>query len=388
MKKVIIIASAALLALAACTKVEVVDNTPAQKINFQVANYMTKAQGNNFQAEAPYFFTNAWYTPESGTANQHYMPNVKVELIDGAWQPAEPYYWPKTGTINFFSYASFNDLAAAEVNTGDADYGTTFAITGHTVAADDNIMIADAVYYAGKNAHNADGAMVTDDLKDGTSDSGYNGVPTMFRHLLAQVKFNIGLATKSTIAGTTNWTATVTKARLVKRAAKGSIELAAIAPEGTALQTKAWTPAADGTQVGWVAGTNAADSTELVFNNVTTALTLAADANPGNSEEFLGFTAVLPQTLTDDVVLEITLNLDTKHGDTVYASEQGIVVTALLNSAKANADDTAGIGTWCMNKRYTYNITIDPADGGFITFDPAVADWTTATGSIDYIAVP
>ena len=382
MKKIIIIASAALLALAACTKVEVIDNTPGQKISFQVANYVTKAAGNNFQAEASCFYTNAWYSPTSGTANQHYMDDVKIELISGAWQPADAYYWPRTGTLNFFSYASYNDLAAGEVDPGDDVYGKTFKITGHTVAADDNIMIADAVYFAGKASHNADGAMVTDNLASGTTDSGYNGVPTMFRHLLAQVKFNIGLAARTAATGTTNWEATVTKARLVKRATKGNLTLTAVDPEGTALQIKAWTPAADGTQVGW---TDAADYTELLFNSVDTPLKLAANATSGNSEQFLDFTSVLPQTLTDEVVLEITFNLDTKHGDTVYAHEEGIVVSAKLNTATTGA--AGAISTWCMNKRYTYNITIDPV-GEIITFDPAVADWTTATGAIDYIAIP
>ena len=376
MKKYIIIAAVALAASAACTKVTV-SEAPAQKISFEVASYVpqTKVQGGNFKAEADYFFTNAWYYPTSGDA-QHYMDDVKIELLSGAWQPADAYYWPRTGKINFFSYASKNDIATNELNPGDEQKGAKFTITGHTVVADDNIMIADAVYNAGKDDHNADGALVTDDLASGT-DSQYNGVPTMFRHLLAQVKFNIGLATKTPTTGTTNFEATVTSASLKSIKNKGTLELTAGAAAGTTLETKAWTPASDGTQVGWTADTAVEN---LTLSN-STALKLAAGETAGNSELFLDWRSVLPQALADEVVLEITFNLDTKHGNTVYAHEEGIVVSSKLNLAKLS--DTETITNWCMNKRYIYNVTIDPVTE-VITFDPAVAAWTEATGTIEY----
>ena len=76
MKKYIVIALAALVAFAACTKVNP-EEKKAEKISFQVATYMTKAQGNNFLAECPNFFTNAWYNPVSGAA-QYYMQNVEI----------------------------------------------------------------------------------------------------------------------------------------------------------------------------------------------------------------------------------------------------------------------------------------------------------------------
>ena len=369
MKKLLIIAVVALFASAACSKIENV--RPDQKINFSVANYMnqTRAQGNKFEDEFSSFTTNAWYYPSATTnAPQHYMENVVITKQTGNdapsayWGPAEPYYWPKTGTINFFSYASKNTVT---VDAGDSAYGQSFAISGFTPVADDNIVIADAVYNAGLNV-NADGSMVTDDLATGTTDSGFNGVPTMFRHLLSQVTFTIGLATTTPTVGTTNYSATI-KSFTVKSAANtGSLSLTAGASSGTALNVQPWTPAADGTQVGWTASATA----DLAFTAPTAALTLAAGQTTGNVETVVENRTVLPQALADAVVLEIVYDLQTKHGNTVYASEENVKVTAQLN--------TLTIKNWCMNQRVIYNVTINPVTG-LVKFDPAVAAWTTAT---------
>lgn len=369
MKKYIIIALAALVAFAACTKVNP-EEKKAEKISFQVAAYMTKAQGNNFLAECPNFFTNAWYNPANGDA-QYYMQNVEILPDDTdaptQWAPAEAYYWPKSGKLNFFSYASVNALAANELDFG-ADQnpeGTKFTITNHTVVATDNIMIADAVYNASLTDHNADGAEITDDLKEGTTDSKFNGVPTMFRHLLAQVKFNIGLATAKATTGTTNFIAKVTEAKVEGIANKGSLTLTQTVPNAATLTTNPWSPASDGTKVGWEAATG---TTSLALSN-SAELKLAAGETSGNSEMFLDFTTVLPQALTDDVKVTIKFDLQTLHGDTVYIDEKDLEVSGTLK--------TEAIKDWCMNKRYVYNITIDPVTD-IITFDPAVADWTYA----------
>ena len=386
MKKLIVIALAALVALAACTKVNP-EEKKADAISFEVATYMTKAAGNNFLKECSSFYTNAWYYPASGDA-QNYMPNVQIlpnsTTAPTQWAPAVAYYWPKSGYINFFSYASKNALSTNELDLGNNytnNKGGQIKITNHKVVADDNIMIADAVYNATNASHNADGTAVTDNLATGTTDSNFKGVPTMFRHLLAQVKFNIGLATTSTHAGT-NYIATVTSAKIEKVVNKGSITLTAGTTTAAALTTMPWSPASDGTVPGWTKSTVTTDVEDLTLSytgNGDGKLTLAADSNTGNSELFLDFRSVLPQALADDVVITIKYDLQALHGQTVYITEKDLVVSAKLNTAMLNA--TTAITSWCMNKRYTYNITIDPVTE-VITFDPAVADWTYATGSL------
>lgn len=383
MKKIIVIALAALVALAACTKVNP-EEKKADAISFEVATYMTKAQGNNFLKECSSFYTNAWYYPASGDA-QNYMPNVQIlpnsTTAPTQWAPAVAYYWPKSGMINFFSYASKNALSANELDLGNnyTNKGGQIKITNHTVVADDNIMIADAVYNATNASHNAAGTEVTDDLAPNTTDSNFKGVPTMFRHLLAQVKFNIGLATTSSHDGT-NYIAKVTSAKVEKVVNKGSITLTAGTTTSTALTTMPWSPASDGTVAGWTKSTVTTDVEDLTLSN-NGNLTLAEDATTGDPLLFLDFRSVLPQALADDVVITIKYDLQALHGQTVYITEKDLEVSAKLNTAKLNA--TTAITTWCMNTRYTYNITIDPVTE-VIIFDPAVADWNYATGTIAF----
>ena len=353
MKKFIYIA-AALVAVSACSKVETVQ-TPEHQISFQVASYLpqTRVQGTNFKAECEYFFTKAYYNGAT------YIDNVKVVENNGVWAPVgSPYYWPRTGTVNFFSYASKNDLPGDELTVGNA----SFEIVGHEVAENDNIMIADAVYGAGRTDHNADGTQITDDLKEGTSDSGYSGVPTLFRHLLSQVSFKLGLAAGGDHTGT-NYVATVTSAKVVKVASKGDLSLLN-SGSGSSLTLSPWTPASDGTQVGWTA----TDSTTL--NLDTPTLTLAEDETTSEPVVVLDFYSVLPQTLTNSVEIQITFNLDSKHDDVVYLHEENITVKAKLNSID--------IPSWNMNQRIIYTVTIDPVTEA-ISFDPAVLPWVEAT---------
>ncbi|MBO4557278.1 MAG: hypothetical protein J5693_01560 [Bacteroidales bacterium] len=379
MKKYIVIALAAVVAFSACTKVE--KKTVDEKISFEVASYVPQTRatsGTSLLSEGcTSFFTNAWYNPVSGAA-QYYMQNVEVKpdatTNPTQWAPEDAYYWPKTGKINFFSYASVNALPAtgsdAELDFGASENpeGTKFTITNHTVVADDNIMIADAVY----NASRANKGQ--NDITDTENTNNPTGVPTLFRHLLAQVSFNVGLATRTATTGTTNYEATITSAVVKSVLKQGTLVLTAGASDAETLNTKAWAPAADGTKVGWTAGT----ATEnITLTNPTNKLKLAAGATTGNVENMLTNRTVLPQTLADAVVLEIVYNLDTKHGDDVYTSETGLKVTALLNSVTT-------IPSWNMNQRITYNVTIDPVTD-IITFDPAVVAWTTATGAISYL---
>lgn len=392
MKKYIFIAAAALVAATACSKVETVE-APDQAITFEVASYMTqtRAAGNNFAAEmteqtgGPFFYCNAW----QGTTP--FMSNVKIVLNNNQWAPEVQYFWPRTGTIDFFSYASVNELGNKVVPGGAP--GTTFKINEWEVKDNDNIMIADAVYNAGRTDHNADGSLITDDLTSG-NDSKYNGVPTMFRHLLSQVSFKLGLSASGAHAGT-NYEAHVTSAKVVNVATTGSITLTNT-KSGSSLTTTPWTPASDGTVVGWTPKEGATDEINLMKDDVTTTgsdgakyikLTLAENViGNGTLVEVLPFTTVLPQAMAatdaaNDVEIQITFDLDTKHGDTVYSHEEGITVSAKLKDI-TKTSTTTKIPSWNMNQKILYIVTIDPVTET-LTFDPAVAPWeTTVEGSI------
>ncbi len=224
MKKIYILAAVALVASAACTKIETVDTPEASpKIAFEVANYMsTKAAGDpatSLNAEGYNSFnTYANFFPETGNV-QAYMSNVAVNFTAGSpnvWAPARDYYWPKTGWINFYSYAG--SQAPAITFDGNKTVATA-AYTDKTIAADDNFLLADAALIQNQNR------------KDYTSISGVtSGVPTLFRHQLAKLNFDIKLATTDEKkSSTTSFKVTVLNAGTtlsnLKADRKGSLTL-------------------------------------------------------------------------------------------------------------------------------------------------------------------
>ena len=150
MKKYIIFAVAALAASVACTKTSIdYDQVPETSISFQVAKYMAQTRadlgtGTSLWSEwtNPTFKTFAFYYPNSGDGNQLFMDNMLIsplasdnsaattEAGTAKWAPAVERFWPKTGYINFFSYASKNALADGAVTIADVyDDATTPNLT-------------------------------------------------------------------------------------------------------------------------------------------------------------------------------------------------------------------------------------------------------------------
>ena len=128
-------------------------------------------------------------------------------------------------------------------------------------------------------------------------------------------------------------------------------------------QQKAWTP--DATNYFWSA-TDTASDTEIVNSN--TALT--ADFNALFAQQ-----SVLPQQVTDDMVLEIKYGITIKYNGTTMLAETNIPASIQMNTLK-NGSGVA-IADWLPNKIYTYSITINPLTDQ-ILIDPAIdANWAT-----------
>ena len=382
MKKYFILAVAAVAAMAACTKVEV-NNTPDKKIAFEVASYVpqTKAtEGGSMITEGIYsFVTNAWFTPAatSGSTVQHFMDDVSIfpyngttKITSGAteptkWAPEADYYWPKTGSINFFSYASKNPITPSSV--GDDVYGAKIVFgtadgTAQTVQSDDNILVADAVYRATANKN---------DITVTSETTTPSGVPTLFRHMLAKLQMTFSLET-TTATANTDYVVSITSASLAEVANMGVLTLTTSAPSGTAMETNIWSN--DNTskpKVGWVDK----DSSDAMYGTeditlLTPSLTLthATTSTAGTLGNLLALRTVMPQNLSDDVVLTITYRVQAKHSDSTY-SDENITVSKQLNTIDALVD-------WEMNKIITYNVKLDPVTTT-VNFDPAVVAWTS-----------
>ena len=375
-KYFIILATAALAVSAACTKV-VTDEAPAKKISFEVASYvatLTKAENTTFpgtggslfnEFASPKFYTYAYFYPENGTQGQTFMNNVEI-VPNGAtsaatteWAPAVEYFWPKTGYVNFFSYASKNAVTPTVTNL-ESSKQISFS---KTIVADDNILLADACY----NAKASNSSTSTMNVTGETT----VGVPTLFRHLLCQVKFQFKLASSKAHPNTT-YEVVLSSASIDNIANTGTLSLTNAGTTGTALTTVDW--GTSGT-VGWTPSSGDEDITFTVSSSaVTLATSATAVAHESSVVSLLDFRSFLPQTLSDDVVLNLVYTVRAKHGSTTY-SEENITVSGL----KLN---TGTLGVWNMNERITYTIIIDPVTT-IVTFDPAVVAWDESkSGSI------
>lgn len=372
MKKYFVFLGIAALTLAACTKTEIDETAiPDQKIDFAVANYATptRAAGDPLTSLNDEGFTSfkttAKFFPEIGNV-QDYMTGVVVNYNANPkeWAPERDYYWPKTGYINFYSYVSTTGLEPT-INFNDAKTEATAAYSG-TILSNSNILLADA-------ALNQTKASKKDTY---TSISGVQGVPTLFRHLLAKINFKVQVKTTKAHANTkfvvkiVNLDATgTTPAALSNLVAPNTGTYSLTNTYATGVATNKWVPA--GNAKVWTPTT----ATETI-NTLTPEMTLAASATANDSGtpiDLIAERTILPQTLTNAVVFSIAYQVEAYFGE-----ETKPYLTEVLHYSQPLTAYTpeSSVTAWEVNTKYTYTITIDPV-GDKITFDPAVEEWAT-----------
>lgn len=385
MKKYFILAVAALAASAACTKVETEFNVsdPGNKIAFEVANYaaQTKAETSLATGEDGLysFHTYATQFPEIGTAVL-FMSNEEIKAYDNSntvvtsgsdiytWAPAVDYFWPKTGYINFYSYAGTINPAVA---FSDNKKTATFTYADKTIGPNDNILVADAALHFNTNKEVY--------KKDHVS----GGVPTLFHHQLAKIIVDVeARTTDAKKSANTIWKVQVLKARdathvsTISPINKGSLALTST-DASSAAETKPWTKDNDdATNIsGWVPGTDK----ETIELNDSKVLTINAnETSSGTPDVILAARSVMPQ-LTSGVDFKLTYRVQALHGSTVFMEEirtVGIDAAAVIGSL-ANT-----VPSWKANQKITYHIIIDPVSEK-VTFDPAVEEWEKEEGNIN-----
>ena len=374
MKKFFIaIAALALVASAACTKVNP-EEKKAEKISFQVANYVPQTKANSSLDSEGYtkFNCYAWFFG----APMQYMNNVEVVKGTDAWAPAEDYYWPKTGYINFYSYAG----SQAPSVTASADMKTVTVAYDATIGANDNFMVADPALHYG--IAQADADEVTIDNEQGAFDyttgnhaytassQSYTGVPTLFHHMLAKVAFVVKLKTAdANKSANTTWEVvtlnTTDNPSNIAPFNKGTLTLTNT-DAATAATIGAWTT------TGWAAGT---DKETISFASKTLTIQPNATESAETDNKLLEVRTVMPQ-LTNGIDFNFAYQINAKHGATTFMSE---VITI---SGKKLAEVASTVTEWNMNEIILYTITIDPV-GKKVTFDPAVVQWTAEAGSIN-----
>lgn len=375
MKKYILIAAAAVAALAACSKVDQAPDTQ-REINFEVANSIqTKATGVVYENGA--FGTYAWFNNVDD-----FMVNEKVDKSGSVWKTVDhTFYWPKTGSISFISYSPFEGTSDT-AGTVPVVTKNTITYTAYT-AADIDLMYADRATCS---------ANVNEVTDSDTADSGFTGVPTVFRHALAKLSFDIKANfleyDDATNGSHTEWEVTV-----------NSIKIGGFKNTGNC----ALTLNADGKS--WdKPETNLGDTTnpEIVYVwkdlSGTTADQELVDATTYPNGVVLTTTAqtlnaasgyVMPQVLAANTqVLTLDIHIKTKLSNGKYINEDLVKTVDMMAISSLKA--------WQMNENIHYTINIKPTasdatnphnddpEDVIITFDPAVADWTNvdATATI------
>lgn len=411
MKKIFVLAAAALVALTACTKMETID-TPAKKISFNPATYVasTKADpATNHSLNAAVadggegvtaFKSKAFLHADAGsgmtTQNMFGEAGETVSYNSSVpeWAPANEYFWPKAASsyINFVSWYTTNDnfITPANVSETQMDWGTS--ANPITITSTDNILFAnEALGYK-------------DNTTNGTTyanDAVTSGVPTLFHHALAKIAFNVKLKTATTSTGTI-WDVAVQSATL-KVGNNGYLALINNAPaqSGTINQSlspwKVGTDYASGTEatsaiVGWARPASGA-TTESVAGtalNFTNFAPYDNDHKASASQVLIAERTVMPQFIGEAgspsntygaVTFTITFKLSLFHANASHQKNGSAFSEEVVTISETNLFDlVSAIGNWCMNTKYVYDITIDPV-GSKITFDPAVVDWNTPTAT-------
>lgn len=350
MKKFFIIAAAALVAITACTKIEDIDTAPAKKITFQAASYVPQTKANvsimpeftsfrckAFLHAAGYSETQNMFGPDGETIYAYSGDAVTTTPAEVAyWAPSHDYYWPKDATsyVNFVAWYDKNDAPTTSTET-------SLVWSNRTIQTSDNILFADEAWHYKQNpsaAYHMDGSVS-------------EGVPMLFHHALAQlcIKANVTKASE----GNTTWDVTLSDITLAGVFNQGTLSLTNSDLGSTG--TKAWTGSWE------TSGT----ASPVTMSNVTTPLTTDA-------VDVLTMQNVLPQTVTNDVVLNFKYNISYKYNGTEYAHEK-ITAALQLNNI------TNAISAWEMNKKITYTITINP-ETTVIRIDPAMVDWEPVAG--------
>lgn len=366
MKKYIIIAIAALAASVACSKVETVDLQ--KEISFEVINssVQTKAFSGSIYSNGD-FGTYAWFNDTT-----EFMVNEKVGKAGGVWKTVDhTFYWPKTGSVSFISYSPF----AGTSNTA----GTTPVVKADSLLYNGVTAGTTDLMYADRATCSNNVNEVLDSLGRG-SDSGFSGVPTIFRHALAKLSFKVmanfieWTDTTTTPASVTKWEITLNSFKIKGFNTTGDLKLALNTDK------KTWHNA-DSTAVGskkynvWTNLSGATAAQELVDAPIvldTTAVDLAAAT---------GY--VLPQVLADGVQ---TVDINA-HIKTTLANGK-IIEEDFIKTININKIST--LKAWQMNENIVYTIKFKPTASALnpgdahdddpedviIKFDPAVAEWT------------
>lgn len=350
MKKFFYLAVAACAALAACSKNEVTPVDVDQQITFQAV--VNKASTKALIDVTSYGTTNTFGTVAYYQSSEMpvYIPISEVKYTSNYWSTEKTYYWPKNGKLTFYSYSPYYYQESAHSTTPVAFSSTKDGLTLSGYSVKDH-QETDLMVAAPKKDMTASGT---------TSNGGTwaKGVPTIFHHMLAQIK-NITFQTVDGAIVAKDYTNGHTDGTWVagdKKFVINQVDIKNFYETGTLV--------AEATNT-WNSTGSVTDS--YTYYNGTAEFGETATSTKNTNEYYL----VLPQDLTaggQKLYIKYTIK---SYNGSEWVDEE-VEVTKDFKDIITEAK-------WEMNKKYTINIKIGLNQ---IYWDPQVEIWEEK--SFDY----
>lgn len=369
MKKYFILAAAAIVTFAACSKNEA-DTTAyeqARVINFTaVTGKATKAPitNNYFMHGNTAFGVYACYLENGKNWDSNYASSslymgtnngagvsVSYDTTDGIniWAPASTYYWPLQGGLTFFAYWPYTLDPDYTEGENELTFGSFTVET--TVANQVDVLVSDFT----KNQYQN-----TSTYSDGEVNSTVQGVPIQFNHMLSQVVFTAAASSEVYTSGLSfkidNITVGARKTSASMTVVPGATPTWA---DPTALQAFVVSNTAFPTS-DYLTTTQSAEIGDALLM-IPVEDFLGADSNDGNKA----------LSDNDDEYVSVTYTLYRRSDNLNMGSK---TVKFWLN------DNNDTVTSWEAGKKYTYQLTIDLEK---IYFAPTVSSWETETQTVD-----
>ena len=347
MKKFFILAAAAIVALAACTKNEVQKTSNRQiAYNAVTAKSVTSRAIINSTYYAPtdpafgvwgLYQATDWSTNHSSSVwvGTNASTSAQISYSSSQWKnAANTDYWPLSGSIVFMGYSPYANVSSkAAISVADNKATLTVSnFQSSTGSYVDDLMWSDAVE---KSAND------TNYDADGNGTTTYNGVPIVFHHALSQIIVKAKAAEDYAAQG---YTLTITGITLTI----DDNATLTVQDNLTADPVVSWTEPAT-------------DAEPIILADGSTALTTSF-VQQGNP------ILVIPQTLTAGAdVLHVT-----------YKLTKNTIDSPTTKDISLTAGSEVTLSSLQANKKYILNLIVSLDE---ILYSPDVIDWEATVES-------
>ena len=353
MKKNYWIFAAAAVALAACSNDDTITVNQgieeANTISFRtIVDGLTRASSTSDVTTDDISSFNVTAFRHGETTDPYIDDATYTKQISGTFTCTTKYYWPSSGTLDFYAY-SVNSAVAGQVQKG-AYNSFTF-----TPATDANSTYADLVF-----------ATKQDIGKSGTYNSetasyGADGVPLNFRHTASKIAIKVQNSSSTMKFSVDGW-------KVGYLDGQGTFTLSETETSSTG--TLAFSD--------WTANTNAAEkSADTQYSSTFDATAIAAEASATPlSGEFI----LVPQRITaatayansgtpaandkvNGAFIAVKLKIMNNDTNSTVIVDDGTEGHGTVWAIWPIGDDGTATFNWEPGKRYTY--TVDLAGGGY-----------------------